>query len=258
MELILFFILAVSIASFYTTLVYRIYFYFYTPERKKYSSVEKWKKILFESSNCESCKTHLTAISLIPVLGYFFSKEKCKSCGYKIPKIYFITEICFGILFIGLYFITKNLALSFSFLFLVGHLLLTAYTDYKKFSIDYENLPFIFLFGFLVHYFFGENFFTLERLYVFLFLLVLFLILHFFSPNGLGLGDVFFVSVFGYITGFPLFILFLNFAYIIGFCISFLIRDKTKSFLKMKVPMGIYFSISLLIVLLLKFGNAFT
>lgn len=256
MELFLYFLLAISIASFYTTLVQRIYFYFYTKERKKFSTKQKWKIIFFSPSICENCKKNLNPIKLVPILGYFFSKGKCNFCGYKIPKIYFLVEIFFGIIFLILFYFTKNLPLTFSFLFLTGHLLLTIYTDYKKFSIDYENLPFLFLFGFLVHYFYGENFFTPERVYVLIGIFVFFLLLHFISPSSIGLGDVFFISVFGYTTGFPLFILFINFSYVTGFCISFLFRDKKKSFLKMKVPMGIYFSISLILVLILKFSGA--
>ncbi len=249
---ILGFLFSTSLASFYTNLVYRIYFYFYTKERRKFTTKEKWKIIFFKPSRCESCDTEILPLHLIPIFGYFLSKRKCPRCDVKIEKTYFLIEILFGFLFLLLYFKTKNFILSISVLALLGHSLLTIYTDLKKFTIDYENIPFIVLFGSLANYQLGEEIFSLSRLYIFLGFAICFLLLYFFYKQGIGLGDVLFISFFAMLTGHPYWILFLNTSYISGILFSFIFRDKKKSFLKMQIPMGVYFSISLFLIYLIK------
>jgi leader peptidase (prepilin peptidase) / N-methyltransferase len=249
---ILGFLFSTSLASFYTNLVYRIYLYFYTKERKKFSAKEKWKLIFFKPSRCENCDTEIKPLHLIPIFGYFFANGKCSNCKAKIKKSYFVIEIVFGLLFLLIYGKTKNFILSMSLLALLGHLLLTIYTDIKKYTIDYENIPFIVLFGILANYQLGEEIFLIDRLYIFFGFAISFLLLYFFYKKGIGLGDVIFISFFAMLTGHPYWILFLNTAYISGILFSYIFRDKKKSFLKMQIPMGVYFSISLFLIYLIK------
>ncbi len=53
----------------------------------------------------------------------------------------------FDCIFVFCFTITKNLSISFTFLFLCGHLLISCLTDAFHFSLDYENLPWILCFG---------------------------------------------------------------------------------------------------------------
>ncbi len=43
-------------------------------------------------SHCEGCGRVLSVMELIPVLGYFLCCGHCNFCGYRIPRIYPLTE----------------------------------------------------------------------------------------------------------------------------------------------------------------------
>ncbi|MCB1160375.1 MAG: prepilin peptidase, partial [Leptospiraceae bacterium] len=190
--------------------------------------------------------------SLVPVFGYFYSLKQCRYCHYQIPFHYPLTELGFGLFFLLTFYLSRSFFFGLSCTLLLGHLYISMYTDWKKFSLDYENLPFIFLFGTIANYFFGEEPFGLLRVYVFAGFLIFFLALYLLYPKGIGLGDVIFAPVFAYLAGHPWWMLFLNASYITALLVSFVLRDKTKVFRKTAIPMGFYFSLALILVYIAK------
>lgn len=108
MFIILFF-LGACVASFLNLCAYRI---------------PRGFSIVYPQSSCEGCKSEINRLYLIPVIGYIISFGKCKKCGYKIPIIYPISEILFGVMVILLYlkigfqisFIHNFILLSFLYL----------------------------------------------------------------------------------------------------------------------------------------------
>ena len=69
-----------SIISFLNNIIFDIFFF-------------KKKVRLFARSKCVSCKKKISFTDLIPVFGYLLIKGKCRNCNYKIPSIYFFTEL---------------------------------------------------------------------------------------------------------------------------------------------------------------------
>ncbi|MGI9862541.1 prepilin peptidase [Moorella naiadis] len=53
-------------------------------------------------SRCESCGRTLTWLEVLPIFGYFIAGGRCRACGYKIPLIYLLVEMLFGILSVWL------------------------------------------------------------------------------------------------------------------------------------------------------------
>ena len=75
----IFFIIS-SLISFLNNIIFSIFFF-------------KKNVTLFIRSKCISCKKNISFIDLIPVFGYLICKGKCSNCNYKIPIIYFFSEI---------------------------------------------------------------------------------------------------------------------------------------------------------------------
>lgn len=120
-------------------------------------------------------------------------------------------------------------------------------TDYKKFSLDYENLPFILFFGILSNYFFYNEFPDLSDYAVLIGFIVFYILLYVFYQKGIGLGDVIFAPFYAFISGHPYWILFLNSSYILAVLWAFLNRKKGEKLEGKPIPMGFFFGFGLLI-----------
>ena len=246
------FIIAACFASFYTTLGERILKYFYSPLRKKYTFREKWKIIFTKPSACENCNTNVKAIHLTPILGYLFTSGKCKACGVEISPHYPWIEFIFGLLFCLFFYASGNLLFSFLILPLFGHVLVSMITDYKKFSLDYENLPFIIFFGVTANYLFYNELPDLFDYAVLGGFIAFYILLWLIYPKGIGLGDVIFAPTFAFICGHPYWMIFLNSSYILAVSWAFLSRKKGEAIRNMPIPMGFFFGLGLLISFLAK------
>src|SRR5438128_1799798 len=60
--------------------------------------------ICMPSSFCLQCQKKISAVALIPVFGYFFTKGRCAYCDQKISLQYPFVELLAGILTIYLFF----------------------------------------------------------------------------------------------------------------------------------------------------------
>lgn len=239
------FLLGASLASFYSNLAFRILFYFYKPIRKRLTPRQKLISLFQGRSHCDQCKKPLNFVELIPIMGFLFSKGKCKECNYKIPLQYFLAELLFGTIAIIFYFSTYNFYFTICFLFLLGHLLISVETDSKYFSLDFENLPFILIFGLMSNYFLRGRFPEMIDLYVFLGFFGFYLILFLLSRGGVGFGDVMFSPIYAFLAGHPWWMFYLNTSYILAVVVTIMTKKKGSSLKNKKIPMGVFFSIGL-------------
>ncbi len=244
-----FFWMGASVASFYQNLAYRISVYFYSQERKKYTGFSRWKLILFKPSSCENCKKVISPVHLIPIFGYVFSKGRCPLCGYKIPVLYPLEELFFGGFSVFVLWLHPNPLTVVFFLLLMGHLLISMYTDAKFFSLDYENLVWICIWGVGLNLILEETFPRRTEGLVFLGFFGFFLILHLFYPKGVGMGDVLFAPVFAFLATHPWWLFFLNSSYIPAIVFTLLIRKKGEPIRNIPIPMGVYFCIGIFLTL---------
>ena len=102
MDILLFFFLGASIASFMGVIVNRF------PE----------KSILFPASHCDSCARQLAMRDLIPVISQVLNHSRCRFCQAIIPFWYGLLECCYGIIAVlyyqGLLFHSQIFILIFS------------------------------------------------------------------------------------------------------------------------------------------------
>jgi leader peptidase (prepilin peptidase)/N-methyltransferase len=240
-----------SLGSFYQNLAYRILVYFYSPQRKKYKGFRRWKMLLLNPSECESCGTKIRSTALVPIFGYWLTKGECRNCGYTIPAFYPFTEFLFGLLGILLYLATENPFISILFLCFLGHLLVSAYTDGYFFSLDYENLFWILGWGILLNRIAFGYFPGIQDFWVFLGFAGVFGLIHLFYPEGMGWGDVLFAPSFALIAGNPWWIGFLNVSMISAVFITVYLRKKENlPIRKAEIPLGIYLCLGLAVTVL--------
>lgn len=243
------FIMGSALGSFYFNLTYRITVLFYTQERKKYRGWSRWQRLLLHPSHCEECEEPISGLGLVPILGYTWQKGQCPHCGYSIPLIYPLGELIFGMLACSVFFLTDNPFLALVFCAFTGHLIISAYTDFRFFSLDYENLIWIFLWGFLFVSLWQERLPGREDFYVLLGFGGFFTILYLFYPKGIGFGDVLFAPVFAFLAGHPWWMFFLNATYIPAVIVAIVFRKKDSDWKTQPIPMGIYFGLGIFLTL---------
>ncbi len=250
--ILLLFVFGSSLGSFYITTAERIIIYFYGKKRK----IGDWKKrmyfLLTIPSHCVECGHRVRSFHLIPVFGFFFTHQKCENCGKTLSFLYPLSEGLFGLVAVLSFFATDSLLFSLSFTFLLGHLIISIYTDASYYSLDYENLPFIVLFGSIANYALLGEYPGFQELYVFLGFAFFYTALYFLVKQGLGLGDVLFAPVFAFLAGHPFWMIFLNASYTLALLITFLNRNKGESLRGKMIPMGVYFSIALFFTFIAK------
>ncbi|MCZ8157182.1 MAG: prepilin peptidase [Leptospira sp.] len=249
---LLLFLFGSCIASFYITTAERVLFYFYGKGRKVGSFWERMIQLLTYPSHCPSCKTKVSPLYLTPVLGYFLTKGKCPTCGVRLSWVYPTSEFLFGILGVISFVLTQDLLFTISFLFLIGHLIVSIHTDAKYFSLDYENLPFILFFGSFCNYALTKELPGMIDLYVFLGFAVFYVSIYFLFKNGMGLGDVFFAPCFAFLAGHPFWLFFLNSSYLLAIIITIVSRKKGESLRGKMIPMGVFFSLGLFFTMIAK------
>src|SRR5699024_12800437 len=105
------------------------------------------ESIIYPNSHCPNCQSFLSWKYNIPVIYYILLKGKCRYCHVPISKIYPITELSIGLLFMfGAYEMeTNDLVISLALI----SLLTIAMITYILYFI-FLNILFIFFFFFFI------------------------------------------------------------------------------------------------------------
>ena len=84
---LLLFLFGASIASFAGLAAHRL--------RARPPGRSAWAA-LSGRSHCDGCGAQLTALELVPVLGWLIAGGRCTRCGYHVPAIYPVSEALAG------------------------------------------------------------------------------------------------------------------------------------------------------------------
>lgn len=237
--IILFFILGTIFGSFYNVVGYR---------------VPKGESLLYPSSHCTKCNHPLGPFELIPVLSFLFLGGKCKNCKDKISWFYPMFEFLSGILF-AISFMIFGLSLEclLSIVF-ISMLLIIIISDYQTMIIP-DSVLIIFSAIIITIKFFiigieGIGISLLHALGAFIFMLLLKLFGDFlFKKESMGGGDIKLLAVFGLMFGFPMSIVSVFIAAIIGLPISLILLKKNSSH---EIPFGPFLAVAAILIVLLK------
>ena len=232
---IVFFIIGTIFGSFYNVVGYR---------------VPKGESLLYPSSHCTKCNHKLKPIELIPILSFLLLGGKCSKCKQKISWFYPIFEFLSGILFMlsfMMFGLTFNCLLSILF---VSMLLIIIVSDYQTMIIPDEVLIVFSVLILTLKYVIGSfdllGISLLNGLGSFVFMFLLKLLGDFiFKKESMGGGDIKLLGVYGIVLGFPLSIVSVFLAAIIGLPISLIFLKVKKSH---EIPFGPFLAVSALIL----------
>ncbi|MCE5301454.1 MAG: prepilin peptidase [Spirochaetia bacterium] len=88
--------------------------------------------VAYPPSFCPHCKKPVKWYDNVPVLGYFFIKGRCRSCGIKISPRYPAVEFLLGLLFV-LFFVKFGLVkIYFFYIILMGYLVVLSFIDIDR------------------------------------------------------------------------------------------------------------------------------
>ncbi len=108
--------------------------------------IPKNESIVFPSSHCPVCKKKITPYNNIPVFSYIFLKGKCRDCGTKIHWHYLFVEILTGALFVFLFaFLGNRFNLTyFKYLLFFSTAIIVIFIDFFHMIIpDSIDIPLI-------------------------------------------------------------------------------------------------------------------
>jgi len=207
-------------------------------------------KALFSRSQCPECGRNISALYLIPLIGFIFARGRCSACGNKIAFIYPLMEIFYGIMavMIARFHGTDLLSL---FIYLIAALTVTiAITDIKTMTVPLSlNIVFFILslYPVIMHNNFLDNF------YGFLFLTLFFLVIMFIFPGAFGGGDLKLYAVAGFLLGLEMSIVLLEVSLISG-AVFGVIWGAVKGWsFRIKIPFAPFIAAGIIITLL--FGD---
>lgn len=232
---IIFFIIGTIFGSFYNVVGYR---------------VPKGESLLYPSSHCTKCNHKLKPLELIPIFSFLILGGKCSKCKQKISWFYPIFEFLSGMLFMLsfiMFGLTFNCLLSILF---VSMLLIIIVSDYQTMIIPDEVLIVFSVLILTVKYIIGSfnlvGISLLNGLGSFIFMFLLKLLGDFiFKKESMGGGDIKLLGVYGIVLGFPLSIVSVFLAAIIGLPISLIFLKVKKSH---EIPFGPFLAVSALIL----------
>jgi leader peptidase (prepilin peptidase) / N-methyltransferase len=217
------------------------------------------EETLLGRSQCPNCKHFLSATELFPIFSFLFLKGKCKNCRIKISWRYIALEFLTGGLFAFAfwYLYPQDLAgyLVLFKSFLVISLFITIFAiDFEHFLILDSVLIFGILSVSLINLILDINqnqLFPILSSAVFSGLIIgsiavlpFFALWYFSNGRALGFGDVKFAFLLGIIFGWPLTLVCIFLAIMLGGFISIWLLLLANKNLKSHVPFGTFLSLA--------------
>lgn len=178
-------------------------------------------KALFDQkrSYCYSCKRQLSWKELIPIWSYLVQKGRCRGCDIEISPLYPIIELTTGVLFAFTY---CHFGLTHELL--LGVLLISLVIPVTVSDIKYQKIPNSFLLFFTPIFIAYRVFYPLTPWWNSLlgagaaFLLLFLLVIA--SRGGMGMGDVKYLTLLGFLFGLEGFLLILLLSTVLGVIIG--------------------------------------
>jgi len=197
-------------------------------------------------SYCPKCKHRLGAVDLVPVLSFVFFKGRCRYCHQKISWQYPLVEILTGVILLLIF-------LKFNSNFLYIALISSIFIIVFVYDLNYYLIPDKLVYLGIIIVLLNE--FSLSRLLIALFAGGFFFLIWFFSHGRwMGFGDVSLVFLIAMFLGFPLILVSLFSAFLIGAIIGLSLIVIGRKGLRSKVPFGPFLVIGAFIALF--WGNA--
>ena len=236
---ICFFILGSILGSFYNVVGYRL---------------PKGESLLFPSSHCTNCNHKLMPWELVPIFSFIFLGGKCSKCKQKISLFYPLFETVSGLLFMISFLIfgfSYELIICLTFISLI---LIITISDYNYMIICDEVLIFFsILLCIEIFFIYGYKVLLYRLLSALIAGVVMFLIKKLgdflFKKESMGGGDIKLLAILGLTLGWPLALISIFFASVIGLPLALIICLRNKEHI---LPFGPFLGASAILILLSK------
>ncbi len=237
------FILGLIIGSFINCLIWRMY----------------KEESIMGRSYCPKCKKQISWHENIPVFSFLFLRGRCSGCKKKISWLYPVVELVTGILFASAFYFnihdslfiihnSESLIYLIRDLFFVSIMVIVFIYDLKWYLIlDRITLPAI-LIVFVFNLFLG---FSLTNLLIGLLVGGGFFLIQFVVSRGrwIGGGDIRLGALMGVMFSWPMVLLAIFLAYLIGSVISLSLVAFGKKKWGSEVPLGVFLTTASIITL---------
>ncbi|MDF2520917.1 MAG: Prepilin peptidase [Clostridia bacterium] len=230
---ILIFLLGLAIGSFLNVCIYRI------PANES---------IAYPPSHCPKCSHKLSALDLIPVLGYIINLGRCRYCKEKISLQYPIIELFTAVLFL---FLFERFGLSIYFAkyaVLASLLIVIASIDLKTQEIPDRLIVFGLIAGLLFNLY-NIRINMVQGLLGFILGGGSFLIIAMVTKGAMGGGDIKLMAVLGLFFGWQLTILIALISFVLGAFISLILITAKIKGRKDYIPFGPFIAAAAIIAL---------
>ncbi|MFA6692036.1 MAG: prepilin peptidase [Saccharofermentanales bacterium] len=236
--IIIFFVFGTVFGSFFNVVGLRL------PNKSLFSE---------QRSYCDYCRRQLGWQELIPIWSYLAQKGRCRECGAKISPLYPIMELVTGLFFALTYFYYGWTHELFLGLLLIALIIPVTVSD-----IAYRKVPNQLLLFFSPIFIVYRIFYPLTPWWDALLgagiALVLLLLIFFISRGGMGMGDVKYYILFGFIFGLEQFFLLFLLSTLYGVIIGIIKMRVKGTGRKTKLAFAPFIGLAALTVFY--FGNA--
>lgn len=221
----------------------------------------KGKNVIRGRSYCDHCTHALSWYDLVPILSFIWLGRKCHYCRKKISWQYPLVELITGILFIFTYSMMiriieplNSLIIFAYYLVIVSGLITIFFTDLKYRIIPDQILVVLILAASIYLFLFGRNALVSHLLAGVIFFLVFLALVLITRGKGMGLGDVKFAGVMGFILGSPKVAVAFYLSFLTGAAFSLILIMMGKKSMKSTIPFGPFLAASTGVSLL--YGDA--
>jgi prepilin signal peptidase PulO-like enzyme (type II secretory pathway) len=204
-------------------------------------------RALFSRSRCPLCGAVPGALFMVPLLGWFFSAGKCRSCGGRISVLYTLWELAYGLLAV---LVLQLNGPSFNTLFvylICCTALCIGIIDFMTMTVP-DSMLVVLLF--LSVYPVVNRGMYLDSFYGFLLLSVFFLMVMLIFPGAFGAGDLKYYAVAGILLGLEQSVVLLEVSLLSGAVCGVIWVIVKGGGLRQKIPFAPFISAALIITLL--------
>lgn len=204
-------------------------------------------KALFTRSACRECGVTPGALYMVPVIGWFFSAGKCRSCGMRISFMYPAWEIIFGLLAVLVWYNLGMGPVALCIYFICCICICIGIVDFLTMKIPGSMLVVFILFSVYPVIKRGEY---MDSLYGFLLLAVFFLMVLLLFPGAFGFGDLKFYAAAGFLLGLEQSIVLLEVSLVGGAVCGVVWGLASGGTLRQRIPFAPFISAGIIITLL--------
>jgi len=197
--------------------------------------IGKDESIIKPRSYCDSCKTPLTIIQLIPIIGFIINKGKCPQCNKNVPLFYPLLELFFALISV-IYFLKLPSQLFIYHLALLYLALFIAVVDLKTKTVPLTIIAFGLILVVPLKIIFNQPE-ILEPIIAAISGFSFFYLLYKFVPGSVGLGDAFFSALVGLFLGTTGIFITIISGFILGGLITTILLMLKRVDRKTKIPM---------------------